>query len=190
MDSGRLEAFSDGVIAIIITIMVLELKVPSGSDFQTLRPLLFKFMSYIMSFIYVAIYWNNHHHLFQAIEKVNGKTLWSNLMLLFFLSLIPFTSGWMGENDFDKNPVALYGFNLLMCALAWTVLSRISIQLEGRNSKIGQAMQNQTKEIISTVMYVTGIVLSFFFPIVSVCIYFAVALMWLIPDRRIESKLT
>ncbi len=190
MDSGRLEAFSDGVIAIIITIMVLELKVPSGSDFQTLRPLLFKFMSYIMSFIYVAIYWNNHHHLFQAIEKVNGKTLWSNLMLLFFLSLIPFTSGWMGENDFDKNPVALYGFNLLMCALAWTVLSRISIQLEGKNSKIGQAMQNQTKEIISTVLYVTGIVLSFFFPVISVGIYFAVALMWLIPDRRIESKLT
>lgn len=112
MNSGRLEAFSDGVIAIIITIMVLDLKVPTGSDFETLKPLIFKFLSYIMSFIYVAIYWNNHHHLFQAIEKVNGKTLWSNLMLLFFLSLIPFTSAWMGENDFDKNPVALYGFNL------------------------------------------------------------------------------
>lgn len=189
MDSGRLEAFSDGVIAIIITIMVLELKVPTGADFETLKPLLFKFMSYIMSFIYVAIYWNNHHHLFQAIEKVNGKTLWSNLMLLFFLSLIPFTSGWMGENNFGKNPVALYGFNLLMCALAWTVLSKISIQLEGKNSKIGKAMENQTKEIISTVLYITGIVLSFFFPIISVCIYFGVALMWLIPDKRIESNL-
>lgn len=189
MNSGRLEAFSDGVIAIIITIMVLDLKVPTGSDFETLKPLIFKFLSYIMSFIYVAIYWNNHHHLFQAIEKVNGKTLWSNLMLLFFLSLIPFTSAWMGENDFDKNPVALYGFNLLMCALSWTVLSKISIQLEGKNSKIGQAMKNQTKEIISTVLYISGIVLSFFFPVISVSLYFIVALMWLIPDKRIEKKL-
>lgn len=127
--------------------------------------------------------------MFQAIEKVNGKTLWSNLMLLFFLSLIPFTSAWMGENDFDKNPVALYGANLLMCAVAWTVLSRISIQLEGKNSKIGQAMENQTKEIIFSVLYISGIVISFFFPIISVCLYFAVALMWLIPDRRIEKKL-
>lgn len=110
-------------------------------------------------------------------------------MLLFFLSLIPFTSAWMGENDFDKNPVALYGFNLLMCALSWTVLSKISIQLEGKNSKIGQAMKNQTKEIVSTVLYISGIALSFFFPIISVCFYFIVALMWLIPDKRIEKKL-
>ncbi len=189
MKSGRLEAFSDGVIAIIITIMVLELKVPVGHDFEILKPLFFKFLSYIMSFIYVAIYWNNHHHLFQAIERVNGKTLWSNLMLLFFLSLIPFTSGWMGENDFGKNPVALYGLNLLMCALAWTVLARVAVQLEGKNSKIGEAMENQTKEIISMVLYISGIIVSFFYPILSVALYFGVALMWLIPDRRIEKKL-
>jgi uncharacterized membrane protein len=133
MKTGRLEAFSDGVLAIVITIMVLEMKAPAnGSDFASLKPLIPKFLSYILSFIYVGIYWNNHHHLFQAIEKVNGKVLWANLFLLFALSLIPFTTAWMGENQFDKNPVALYGINLLLCAFAYIVLERVAIKFEGR----------------------------------------------------------
>lgn len=189
MTTGRLEAFSDGVLAIIITIMVLELKVPEGSSFETLKPLIPKFVSYILSFIYVGIYWNNHHHLFQAIEKVNGKILWANLFLLFALSLIPFTTGWMGENHFEKNPVALYGFNLLLCAIAFVILQKTAMSYEGEDSKIKIALRNNTKEYLSISLYFIGQISSFFIPIIAMLCYTAVAVIWLIPDTRIEKTL-
>ncbi|MBT30247.1 MAG: hypothetical protein CMO01_11355 [Thalassobius sp.] len=189
MKTGRLEAFSDGVLAIVITIMVLELKVPEGSEFAILYPLIPKFLSYMLSFIYLGIYWNNHHHLFQAIERVNGKVLWANLALLFALSLIPFTTTWMGENHFENNPVALYGINLLLCAITFLILERSAINHEGKNSKIGLALQNKTKEILSIIIYIVGVALSYFFPIISILGYGLVAIMWLIPDSRIEKQL-
>lgn len=189
MTTNRLEAFSDGVLAIIITIMVLELKVPHGSDFDTLAPLLPKFLSYLFSFIYVGIYWNNHHHLFQAIEKVNGKVLLANLGLLFWLSLLPFVTGWMGENQFAKNTVALYGFVLLMCALAFLILEKSAIKHEGQESNIGQALANRWKERISTTGYFSGIILAFFYPIISLLIFYSIALLWIMPDQRIENRL-
>jgi uncharacterized membrane protein len=189
MTTGRLEAFSDGVIAIIITIMVLELSVPEGAEFSDLAPLLPKFVSYILSFIYVGIYWNNHHHLFQAVEKVNGKVLWSNLFLLFMLSLLPFTTAWMGENHFDKNPVALYGGNLVLCAIAYIILLKAALKHEGKESKIGGAIRNTRKENTSVIVYTIGICLSYYVPIASIFCYFAVALIWIIPDRRIEKFL-
>lgn len=189
MKTGRLEAFSDGVLAIVITIMVLELKVPDGSNFTTLQPLIPKFLSYILSFIYLGIYWNNHHHLFQAIEKVNGKVLWANLTLLFTLSLIPFTTAWMGENHFEKNPVALYGINLLFCAITFLILQKSAIKHEGKNSKIGKAIQSNTKEIISILLYIIGVVSSFFYPIIGIICYALVAIIWIIPDSRIEKQL-
>lgn len=189
MKTGRLEAFSDGVLAIVITIMVLELKVPEGSDFATLQPLIPKFLSYVLSFVYLGIYWNNHHHLFQAIERVNGKVLWANLTLLFALSLIPFTTAWMGENHFDKNPVALYGINLLFCAIIFLILEKSAIKHEGKNSKIGKAIQNNTKEIISITVYIIGVFSSYFSPIISIICYALVAIIWLIPDSRIEKQL-
>jgi len=190
MNPGRLEAFSDGVIAIIITIMVLEMKVPEGSEFKDLLPLLPKFISYVLSFIYVGIYWNNHHHLFKAIQKVNGRILWANLALLFSLSLIPITTAWMGENHFAKNPVALYGLNLLICALTFTIVERIAIKNEGDESKIAQAVGRSLKEYTSAILYVVGIASSFYFPHVSVGFYAIVALIWLVPDRRIEKELS
>ncbi|MCB9320556.1 MAG: DUF1211 domain-containing protein [Lewinellaceae bacterium] len=189
MKTGRLEAFSDGVLAIVITIMVLELKVPEGSDFATLKPLIPKFLSYVLSFIYLGIYWNNHHHLFQAIQKVNGRVLWANLTLLFALSIIPFTTAWMGENHFDKNPVALYGINLLFCAIAFLILEKSAIKHEGAESTIGQALKNKSKEIISVVTYLVGLGVSFIYPKVSIICYAAVAIIWLIPDSRIEKQL-
>ncbi|MDF5690720.1 TMEM175 family protein [Aquirufa aurantiipilula] len=189
MTTNRLEAFSDGVLAIIITIMVLELKVPHGSDFETLIPLFPKFLSYLFSFIYVGIYWNNHHHLFQAIEKVNGKVLLANLGLLFWLSLLPFVTGWMGENHFAENTVALYGFVLLMCALSFLFLEKSAIKHEGEESNIGQALANRWKERISTTGYFSGIVLAFFYPIASIVIFYSIALLWLMPDQRIEKRL-
>ena len=189
MTSGRLEAFSDGVLAIVITIMVLELKVPEGSAFATLKPLIPKFLSYLLSFIYLGIYWNNHHHLFQAVERVNGKVLWANLALLFTLSLIPFTTAWMGENHFTTNPVALYGINLLLCALAFLILEKSAIKHEGRESAIGKALQDRTKEIISVTIYILGIILAMFFPLVAIICYAIVAIIWLIPDTRIERQL-
>ncbi|CAM4208861.1 DUF1211 domain-containing protein [Cytophagaceae bacterium 50C-KIRBA] len=189
MTTNRLEAFSDGVLAIIITIMVLELKVPHGSDFETLTPLLPKFLSYLFSFIYVGIYWNNHHHLFQAIEKVNGKVLLANLGLLFWLSLLPFVTGWMGENHFAENPVALYGFVLLMCALSFSFLEKSAIKHEGEESTIGQALANRWKERVSTLGYFSGIILAFFYPIVSLVIFYSIALLWILPDQRIENRL-
>lgn len=189
MKTGRLEAFSDGVLAIIITIMVLELTVPEVSGFSALKPLVPKFISYILSFIYVGIYWNNHHHLFQATEKVNGAILWANLSLLFMLSLIPFTTAWMGENHFAQNPVALYGVNLLLCAIAYAFLVKAVLKHEGKGSKIGMAIQNTKKEYLSIVVYLAGVALAFFIPVLSIIAFFGVAIMWLIPDTRIEKNL-
>ncbi|MBS1651779.1 MAG: DUF1211 domain-containing protein [Bacteroidetes bacterium] len=188
MTKGRLEAFSDGVFAIIITIMVLELKVPEGHTFEVLKPLLPKFLSYILSFIYVGIYWNNHHHLFHAIQKINGKIMWSNHFLLFCLSLIPFSTAWMGENHFEHYTVVLYGINLVMCAIAFTIIEKIAIRTEGKNSKIGTAIGNHTKEYISVALYIIGIVAAFFFSIIGAVCYAIVAFIWLIPDKRIEKK--
>jgi len=189
MKTNRLEAFSDGVLAIIITIMVLEMKAPIGSDFETLRPLFSKFLSYIISFIYIGIYWNNHHHMFQAIETVNGKILWANLTLLFTLSLIPFTSAWMGENNFAPYPVALYGLNLLLCAVSFILLEKSAIRHEGKDSNIAQALENKTKEVISFSVYFLSLVLAFYYPIISIFGYIFVAIIWLIPDTRIEKRL-
>lgn len=189
MTKGRLEAFSDGVLAIIITIMVLELRIPEGDTFQALRPMAFKFLSYIFSFLYVGIYWNNHHHLFQAVEHVNGKVLWANLHLLFWLSILPFATSWMGENDFAKNPVALYGFILLMCALAFNILQKLCLDLEGKDSVIAKALKSTLKEKVSAAIYISGIVLSFYFPVAAVIMYYLAALLWTIPDLRIEKNL-
>ncbi|AZI34360.1 TMEM175 family protein [Kaistella carnis] len=189
MTKGRLEAFSDGVLAIIITIMVLELRIPEGDTFQALRPMAFKFLSYIFSFLYVGIYWNNHHHLFQAVEHVNGKVLWANLHLLFWLSILPFATSWMGENDFAENPVALYGFILLMCALAFNILQKLCLDLEGKDSVIAKALKSTLKEKISAAIYISGIVLSFYFPVAAVIMYYLAALLWTIPDLRIEKNL-
>ncbi|MGB3114934.1 MAG: TMEM175 family protein [Ferruginibacter sp.] len=189
MKTGRLEAFSDGVLAIIITIMVLELSVPEVSSFDALKPLIPKFISYLLSFIYVGIYWNNHHHLFQATEKVNGAILWANLSLLFMLSLIPFTTAWMGENHFAQNPVALYGLNLLLCAVAYAFLMKAILKNEGKDSKIGTAVVNTKKENLSIILYLAGIIISFFTPIISVGILFIVAIIWIVPDTRIEKNL-
>ena len=189
MTKGRLEAFSDGVIAIIITIMVLELKIPEGSDFSDLKPLIPKLISYILSFIYVGIYWNNHHHMFQATKKVNGKVLWANLFLLFCLSLIPFATNWMGENHFAENTVAAYGISLVLCAIGFTILEKSIIRLEGEDSTLGKAVQNHQKEYLSVAFYMIGIVLSFYLPKISMICYAIVAAIWLIPDRRIEKNM-
>lgn len=189
MTKGRLEAFSDGVLAIIITIMVLELRIPEGDTFQALRPMAFKFLSYIFSFLYLGIYWNNHHHLFQAVEHVNGKVLWANLHLLFWLSILPFATSWMGENDFAENPVALYGFILLMCALAFNILQKLCLDLEGKDSVIAKALKSTLKEKVSAAIYISGIVLSFYFPVAAVIMYYLAALLWTIPDLRIEKNL-
>ncbi len=186
MKSQRLEAFSDGVLAIIITIMVLAFTVPEGSSFKELRPLMPKIVSYLLSFIYVGIYWGNHHHVFQIIEKVNGKVLWANLNLLFWISLLPFATAWMGENSFDKNPVALYGFILLMTSIAFRILEKASIALEGKGSKISKALGSGRKENISTIAYLAGIGISFFYSYISLAIFFLVAVTWIVPDQRIE----
>jgi uncharacterized membrane protein len=189
MTTNRLEAFSDGVLAIIITIMVLELKVPEGAGFANLKPLLPKFLSYVFSFIYVGIYWNNHHHMFQAINKINGKVLWANLLVLFCLSLLPFTTHWMGENHFAKNTVALYGFNLLACSLSFIFMEKLAIKHEGGQSAFAKAVSSQTKERISLSIYIIGVLLSFFYPIISIILFYIVAVIWVIPDTRIEKTM-
>lgn len=189
MGIERLNAFSDGVIAIIITIMVLELKVPHGDSLESLRPLFPVFISYILSFINVGIYWNNHHHLMQTVQHVNGKVLWANVHLLFWLSLIPFTTAWMGENHFTTWPVALYGIVLLMAGEAYYILVQLLISLHGKDSTIAKAIGKDRKGILSVVFYLAGIVLSFYNSWIGLCCYFAVTAMWLIPDRRIEKKL-
>lgn len=186
MKSSRLEAFSDGVMAIIITIMVLELKSPEEPGWHSLQKLLPVFLAYIVSFIYVGIYWNNHHHLFQVVEKVNGKILWANLHLLFWLSLMPFATGWLGHNHESAAPVATYGIILFMCATAWEILSQKMMKFEGKDSKIFQIYKNDKKKYISIVLYLLGIALSFFYIPAAFVLYFGVALLWLIPDRRFE----
>lgn len=190
MKTSRLEAFSDGVMAIIITIMVLEIKIPHHDGFKDLLPLLPTFLSYLLSFIYVGIYWNNHHHLFQAVEKVNGKVLWANLFLLFSLSLIPFSTGWLGENHIATAPVALYGVFLMLAAFSWYILSLCLIQLHGKTSTIAQAYGRDWKGKLSIMLYLLAIVLAFFTPWVSIALYAIVAGVWFIPDRRIEKYLS
>ncbi len=186
MESNRLEAFSDGVIAIIITIMVLELKVPHGSDWEALKPLLPVFLSYVLSFVYVGIYWNNHHHLLKACGSVNGGILWANLHLLFWLSLLPFVTGWMGENHFTPLPSALYGAVLLFAAIAYMILQNLIIAESGPESNLAREFGRDWKGKLSPVLYAVAIGVSFFVPWVAGCIYVLVALMWLVPDRRIE----
>jgi len=186
---GRLEAFSDGVIAIIITIMVLEMKAPHGDTLAELKPLIPVFMSYILSFIYIGIYWNNHHHLMHAIEKVNGAILWANLHLLFWLSLVPFVTGWMGENHFAAMPVALYGVVLLMAAFSWYLLSIALIRHHGKDSALARAYGKDVKGKISLAIYTAAIAASFFDSRISLALYALVAVIWFIPDTRIEKKI-
>lgn len=186
MGKNRLEAFSDGVIAIIITIMVLELKVPHGEGVAALSPLFPVLMSYILSFVYLGIYWNNHHHMLHASRTVTGSVLWANLHLLFWLSLIPFTTGWMGENHFATLPAALYGVVLLMAAIAYWVLQQRIIASQGQHSLLRQAVGRDWKGKLSPALYLTGIGLAFLSPWLAIAIYVLVALVWLIPDRRIE----
>jgi uncharacterized membrane protein len=186
MGTGRLEAFSDGVIAILITIMVLELHVPHEPTLIALRPLFPVLLSYILSFVYLGIYWNNHHHMLHVTSRVDGATLWANLHLLFWLSLVPFVTGWMGENHFAPLPTAAYGFVLLMAAIAYTILARVIVALEGPDSIIARALGADVKGKVSLVLYVVAIPAAFVHPAISGALYVAVALMWLVPDRRIE----
>jgi uncharacterized membrane protein len=190
MHTSRLEAFSDGVLAIIITIMVLELKVPQGTDLAALRPLLPVFLSYVLSFVYIAIYWNNHHHMLYVTGKVTGGILWANLHLLFWLSLFPFMTGWMGENHFAPLPTALYGIVLFMAALAYWVLQRLIIRSHGPDSLLRKALGRDLKGKASLLLYATGVAAAFVYHGISQALYVFVALMWLIPDRRIERALT
>jgi uncharacterized membrane protein len=190
MTKNRMEAFSDGVIAILITIMVLELKVPHGSDLAALTPLIPVLLSYLMSFVYLGIYWNNHHHLLQAVEHVDGRVMWANLHLLFWLSLVPFVTAWMGENHFARTPVALYGVVLLAASTAYYILVRALISLHGRNSTLATAVGRDFKGLVSTFTYVVAIPLSLMKPLLGCALYVLVAIIWLVPDRRIERKLT
>ena len=204
MGKGRLEAFSDGVIAIIITIMVLELKVPHAVDPGTpasdphggeatlaaLLPLVPVFVSYVLSFVFLAIYWNNHHHMLHASKHVTGGILWANTHLLFWLSLVPFVTAWMGENGFAAAPVALYGVVLLLCAVAYTILARALVNRHGARSPLGLALGGDVKGRVSLALYTSAVLLAFVNRWVSLAIYFAVAVMWLVPDRRIERILT
>jgi uncharacterized membrane protein len=189
MTKNRLEAFSDGVIAIIITIMVLELKVPHTVELAGLRELVPVFLSYVLSFAYVAIYWNNHHHLLHAVHHVNGPVLWANMHLLFWLSLVPFVTGWMGENHFAAVPVALYGVVLLMAAVAYFVLVRALIALHGTDSSLARAIGSDFKGKISVLLYLLAISIACWLPLAAGLLYAAVAVMWLVPDRRIERTL-
>lgn len=189
MTKGRLEAFSDGVIAIIITIMVLEMEVPHEPTFAALKELAPVFISYVLSFIYVGIYWNNHHHLWQMGKQVNGRILWANMHLLFWLSLIPFATAWSGETSFEKLPMAVYGFVLWMAALAYHILEVQMIAHHGKESALAAAIGNDFKGIISLVGYTVAIIVAFFNPLISLGLYAAVAMHWFIPDRRIEKTI-
>jgi uncharacterized membrane protein len=189
MNKGRLEAFSDGVIAILITIMVLELHVPDEADWHALSELGPTFFSYVLSFIFLGIYWNNHHHLLQVAKQVNGKVLWANLHLLFWLSLVPFVTAWMGGNGFAQLPVALYGVVLWMSGFSYYILARTLITLHGRDSLIDTVLRNKRKETLSLIAYALAIVLSFINPAFSLVLYIFVAVIWLIPDPRVEKSL-
>ena len=189
MSKGRLEAFSDGVIAILITIMVLELTVPHGTDLAALTELTPVFLSYVLSFVFLGIYWNNHHHLLQVAKQVNGNVLWANLHLLFWLSLIPFTTAWMGENNFAQLPIALYGVVLWLSGLAYYILAHTLISLHGNDSLLATALGRKFKEIASLVCYTVAILFSFISTAISLAIYVFVACIWLIPDQRIERTL-
>jgi uncharacterized membrane protein len=189
MSKGRLEAFSDGVIAILITIMVLELKIPHGDGVGALAPLVPVFLTYVLSYVYLGIYWNNHHHMLHATARINGKILWANLHLLFWLSLVPFATGWMGENHFAATPTALYGGVLLAAAVAYYVLQQAIIADQGPGSRLASAVGKDVKGKISPLLYAVAIPLAFFHEWMADAIYVAVALMWLVPDRRIEARL-
>ena len=189
MTKGRLEAFTDGVIAILITIMVLELKVPEGTDWGSLRHLIPVFLTYVLSWLFLGIYWNNHHHLFHACDRINGKVLWANLHILFWLSLVPFTTGWMGENHLAALPTAVYGFVLLMAAIAYTILQNLLVAHHGPGSRLAEALGGDTKGKLSLVLYLCAIPLAFVNEWIADALYVAVALTWLVPDPRIEAKL-
>jgi uncharacterized membrane protein len=189
MSKGRLEAFTDGVLAILITIMVLELKVPHESSWQALLDKCPNFISYILSFIYLGIYWNNHHHLLQATQKVNGVTLWANLHLLFWLSLIPFATAWTGEHGMQTEPVAFYGIVLMFSGLAFIILTAALVRIHGQHSTLSKAIGHDWKGKASVILYATAIAVAFYFPVISYVIYAGVAALWLIPDRRIENRM-
>jgi uncharacterized membrane protein len=189
MSKGRLEAFSDGVVAILITILVLGLRVPDGADWQALRPLLPVFLTYVLSFVFLGIYWNNHHHMLHMADRINGKILWANLHLLFWLSMVPFVTGWMGENHFASVPTAAYGVVLVMAALAYTLLQAAIIAEQGPGSRLAAAVGGDVKGKLSLALYALAIVLAFANQWISDALYVLVALMWLVPDRRIESRM-
>ena len=189
MTKGRLEAFSDGVIAVIITIMVLELKVPHGAEAAALAPLAATFLTYVLSFVFTAIYWNNHHHLLHAVHHVTGSTLWANMHLLFWLSLVPFVTGWMDENHFAPIPVAAYGLVLLCAGIAYFILTRVLLATHGHDSLLAKALGSDFKGKISVVLYLAAVALAFVQPWISLAIYVLVALLWLVPDRRFERVL-
>lgn len=189
MGKTRLEAFSDGVIAIIITIMVLELKVPHGENFSDLVPLIPVFLSYVLSFVYIGIYWNNHHHMLHTVEHVSAGILWANLHLLFWLSLIPFVTGWLGENHFAAMPSALYGFVMLMAAFSYWIMTNAIIASQGKNSLLKLAVGKDAKGKISLVLYLISIPMAFLSQWISMVLYILVATIWLVPDRRIEKVL-
>ncbi|MDR2282276.1 MAG: TMEM175 family protein [Sphingobacterium sp.] len=189
MTTSRLEAFSDGVLAIIITIMVLGLEVPKGDDLQSLVPLIPRLLNYLLSFIYVGIYWNNHHHLFQVIQKVNGTVLWLNLLLLFFLSLLPIATNWLGEHDHSAWPVVVYGVILFLSSIAFALIEKYALRLDNQNEALQKSFKNRKKEIASTLLYGIAIALAFSFPYVSIFLYAFVACLWIVPDRRIEKNL-
>ena len=190
MTKNRLEAFSDGVLAVIITIMVLDMKPPQGATLAALRPVTPIFLSYVLSFVFIAIYWNNHHHLLHAIERVNGATLWANLHLLFWLSLVPFTTAWMGDDHFASWPVALYGIVLLLAAIAYYILVRTLLALHGKSSTLAISIGSDFKGKISIAIYIPAIPLAFVRPWISWICFIAVAIIWLVPDRRIESRIS
>ena len=189
MSKGRLEAFSDGVLAVIITIMVLEMKAPAGHEWSDLGALWPVFVSYVLSFVFLGIYWNNHHHLLQAVKLVNGRVLWANLHLLFWLSLTPFVTSWTGESHFASTPVALYGVVLLCSGIAYTILVLTLVALHGKDSTVAVASGRDFKGKVSIALYAAGIPLAFVYPFASCALYGSVAIMWLVPDRRIERAL-
>ncbi|MGC5165226.1 TMEM175 family protein [Luteimicrobium sp. DT211] len=186
MNKSRLEAFSDGVLAIIITIMVLELRVPEGSSWEALRDVAPTFLTYLLSFVYVGIYWNNHHHMLQLASKVDGRVLWANLHLLFWLSLLPFTTSWMDESGFDPVPTAVYGIDLLLAAVAYFLLQRALISQQGSDGPLASALGRDWKGKLSPILYLVGIAAAFWVPYVAVGVFVVAALIWLVPDRRVE----